>query len=311
MPAQRLKFQRPIVLTGHSAAVYALCEWETGFLSGDGEGLIVNWQHQKSEEGSVLAQIPDRVFCLQPLDDKQLVVGTLSGDMFWLDLKKPKDLPKRWRFHTDGLFGLLHHKEHLFATGGGGKLSRWNVSTGEMEQSNQLDTVRLRSIAYLEAAQCLAVGTGNGDIHLVDPDALRIIDTITQAHALTVFAMVDVGAYFISAGRDGQLRTWSSTSPFRQLEHVAAHASTINGLAFRQNMNKEPLSRFLASVGRDREARIWQIGQDETTSNLVLAKALTASRDGGHPSSVNCSIWLEDVLVTGGDDRTVRVWPLV
>jgi len=308
----RPKFQRPIVLTGHTAAVYALCPWEDGFLSGDGNGLVVYWQHQISEEGRVLAQLPDRVFCLQPLPNQQLVIGTLSGDLFWLDLTKPNTLPKRWRFHSDGLFGLHHHGKCVYAIGGGGKLSKWDIQTGEMVQHQQLDTVRLRSIAFIEKSGCLALGTGNGDVHLVDLSSLRIIDTITQAHALTVFSIVDDGDCFLTAGRDGQLRSWSTEIPFGQLGHVAAHASTINGLAFRQNPSIDDRhNRLLASAGRDREARIWRLSKSDTGVELVLAKALTASRDGGHPASVNCCMWIHDVLITGGDDRTVRVWPLV
>ena len=315
MATARITFQRPIVLTGHSAAVYSLCAWDEGFLSGDGDGLLVHWQPHQSEEGRVLAQIPDRIFCMQPLAEQQLVIGTLSGDMFWLDLTKPKELPKRWRYHEDGLFGLLVMQDHLYAVGGGGKISKWDIKSGEMVQSHQLDTVRLRSIAFLETSQCLAIGTGNGDVHLVDPKSLRTVDTITRAHELTVFSIVDAGDFFTTAGRDGQLRTWRAESPFSQRSHVAAHASTINNLSlsFRENLLETSYdARFLASAGRDREVRIWGFRHNNGTSELVLAKALTASRDGGHPASVNCCLWLgKDVLITGGDDRTVRVWQMV
>ncbi len=310
MSAKRIKFQRPIVLKGHSAAVYSLCEWNEGFLSGDGNGLIVHWQPHRSEEGRVLAQIPDRVFCMQPLGGEQLAVGTLSGDLFWLDLTRPKELPKRWRYHEDGLFGMQIFEDHLYAIGGGGKISKWEIKSGELKQSHQLDTVRLRSIALIESSRCLAIGTANGDVHLVDPKSLRIIDSITQAHALTVFSIADAGDFFITGGRDGQLRTWSSDSPFTQQGHVAAHASTINSLSLAFRQNHEGGFR-LASAGRDRELRVWKLEGEDGTSELVLAKALTASRDGGHPASVNCCLWLDEVLITGGDDRTVRVWPVV
>ena len=96
---------------------------------------------------------------------------------------------------------------------------------------------------------------------------------------------------------------------FAQISHVAAHASTISSLslAFRQNHE----SAFkLACAGRDREVRIWKLNRELAESDLVLAKAITASRDGGHVASVNCCLWLDDTLITGGDDRTVRVWPV-
>jgi WD40 repeat protein len=304
-----VRFQRPIVLSGPQAAVYALSAWKDGFLSGDGDGKLVYWQPGLSSDGQVIASIPDRIFSIQVIAGQRIVVGTLSGDMFWLDLSKPAELPRRWRFHEDGLFGLSLHGNAVFAIGGKGRLSRWSVETGEMEVSRQLDSVRLRSIAWLQAANCLVVGTANGDLLFVEPSELRLIDKLEQAHELTIFSIVDGGERFTTTGRDGAIRTWSAVSPWRQLHHVAAHATTINALSLRQNSSQE--TQLLASASRDREIRLWRWERDGSEEAWVLAKALTASRDGGHAASVNCCMWLGDMLITGGDDRTIRCWPLL
>ena len=309
MPDVTVRFQRPIVLSGPQAAVYALCAWRDGFLSGDGDGKLVYWQPGLSSDGRVIASIPDRIFCIQVIAEHRIVVGTLSGDMFWLDLSNQAELPRRWRFHEDGLFGLTLHGDAVYAVGGKGRLSRWSVETGEMIASRQLDNVRLRSIAWLQAANCLVVGTANGDLLFVEPNELRLIDKLEQAHELTIFSIVDGGERFTTTGRDGAIRTWSAAAPWRQLDHVAAHAATINALSLRQNFpHQAPL---LASASRDREIRLWQWEGDDSEAGWVLAKALTASRDGGHVASVNCCMWLGDMLITGGDDRTIRCWPLL
>lgn len=291
----------PTVLTGHEAAVYALAPWADGVLSGGGEGWIVHWTPAANTTGRVVAQLEQPVVALTVVQSlslsAKLVAGTLSGDLFWID-PTGKEPPRRWKLHEDGLFGLVQVDQQFLAVGGKGRLSSWSVESGEMTRFVQLDTVRLRGLAYLTGPGLLAIGTANGDIHLVDPASLRIVHTLALAHERTVFALVDAGERFYSAGRDGAIRTWSTRAPFTQLAYTAAHAATVNGLALRQNT--------LYSVGRDREVRAW--GAREGDDRLALRKVYTAARDGGHALSVNACCLLSDGLVTAGDDRTLRWW---
>ena len=308
MPAP--SFARPTVLTGHTAAVYALAPWRGGVLSGGGEGMVAHWAAPYDGDGRLVAQIDDRVFCLATLtgaQDGQIVAGTLSGDLYWIDVAA-RTPPRRWQLHRDGLFGLCTAGAHLFAVGGGGQLSRWRLADGTFEDAAAVDTVRLRSVAYLPVAGLLVVGTAAGDLHLVAPDSLRTVDVYERAHDSTVF---DIAAYAPDAcytcGRDGAIRAWQwRGGAFRQNLHVAAHGATVNALALAPRTDGEGArAGFLASAGRDREVRLWRAGPGE----LVLAKALTGPRDGGHAHSVNACCYAADgVLVTAGDDRTVRVW---
>ncbi len=296
-----LRFQRPQVLTGHTAAVYALVPWRGGLLSGGGEGMLVYWATPFSGDGRLVAQIEDRIFCILPLagaQEGQLLVGTLSGDLYWIDVAS-EGVPRRWDFHRDGLFGLCAAAGAAFAVGGAGHLSRWSLAEGTFERGRRVDTVRLRSVAYLPGAGLLVIGTAAGDLHFVDPVSLRTVDVRERAHDATIFSIVVGRGSFFTAGRDGAIRAWDLVAPYRQNGHVAAHGATVNALAL------DPHG-LLASAGRDREVRLW-----ETAPELVLAKALTGARDGGHAHSVNACCWLGDTLVTGGDDRTVRVWTQV
>jgi len=291
-------------MSGHEAAIYSLCLWEGGVLSGGGDGWIVHWEPGRSVHGQLLAKIDDRVFCLLPVNppglSAKLVAGTLSGDLYWIDPDQA-DAPRRWRLHQDGIYDLHANGSLLYVAGGKGRLSSWDVSTGELNQVVQLDTVRLRSISYLEIPGLLAVGTANGDIHLVEPQQLRIVQTLPIAHERTVFSLVDGGTCFYSAGRDGAIRAWSTAAPFGQLAHVAAHAATVNQLGLQGGT--------LFSVGRDRELRTWSTGQEPTM--LHLAKVYTAIRDGGHVASINACCLMPDGIVTAGDDRTLRWWPVL
>ncbi len=294
-------------LSGHEAAVYALCAWKEGVLSGGGDGYVVHWPLDGSPNGQLFAQLDDRVVALLPCQGSnslQLVVGTLSGDMYWIDPARPA-APRRWQLHEDGLFGLVQLHDEVFAVGGKGRLSKWSVSSGEMIVFVQLDSVRLRSICYLSSISLLAIGTANGDIHIVDPRSLRIIHTIVLAHERTIFSLVDGGDHFYTAGRDGAIRSWRCSSPFDQLDHVAAHASTVNSLLLSPKLVSRQDPKLI-SVGRDREIRVWT----RTKRGLVLAKAVIANRDDGHVASVNACCIANQSLITGGDDRVLKVWTI-
>ena len=314
----------PAVLTGHTAAVYALARWRGGVLSGGGDGRLAYWAPPYSTGGSpadgkLVAELDDRIFCIEAPGgdhDGQLVLGTLTGDLYWVDVNATA-APRRWRLHRDGLFGLCVAGEHVFAVGGGGRLSRWRLADGGAEGSVAVDTVRLRSVAALPGAGLLVVGTAAGDLHLVDPASLRTVDVYERAHDNTIFeiAVADAsadggpdpgegtdpgeGARLYTCGRDGAIRSWTwAGGALRQNGHAPAHAATVNALALGG-------PGLLASAGRDREVRLW----DVSDGRLVLAKALQAQRDRGHAHSVNACRWVgPGTLATAGDDRTVRVW---
>ena len=314
-----MRFPRPTVLKGHTAAVYALAPWRGGVLSGGGEGTVAHWAAPYGGDGRLVARIDDRVFCIAALtgpQDGQLVTGTLSGDLYWIDVGA-RTPPRRWRLHRDGLFGLCTAGAHLFAVGGGGQLSRWRLADGTFDEAVAVDTARLRSVAHLPSAGLLVVGTAAGDLHLVDPASLRTVDVYERAHGNTVFDIAVGPRGFYTCGRDGAIRSWRwREGALRQNTYAPAHAATVNALALRDD-------GLLASAGRDREVRLWREtgggagggpgghgdGGTAAARELVLAKALTGARDGGHAHSVNACCWTGDgALVTAGDDRTVRVW---
>ena len=187
--APRMHVPRPTILTGHTAAVYALASWRGGVLSGGGDGRLAHWAAPYDADGRLVAQLDDRLFCIAPLtgdQDGQIVLGTLTGDLYWVDAAA-RTPPRRWQLHRDGLFGLCTAGDYLFAVGGGGQLSRWRLADGTFDEAVAVDTVRLRSVGFLPEAGLLLVGTAAGDLHLVDPASLRTVDVVERAHGNTVF----------------------------------------------------------------------------------------------------------------------------
>ena len=310
-----------------------------GIVSGGGDGLVAHWSLGGSTDGRALTRIDDRVVRLLPVgsatgpfgktaadaprgggsrddapagadagragpvlaeaDEPQvaLAVGTLSGDLYWV--RTDGSAPRRWRLHRDGLFGLVQAGGRVFACGGSGTLSSWDAASGGPLRHRAVESVRLRGLAWLPTPRLLACGTANGDLLLVEPDGLRAVHVVERAHERTVFDIADAGDRFYTCGRDGAIRAWATEAPFGQLDHVPAHAATVNALAYAS------AAETLVSAGRDRELRVW----DREPDGLRLRKVLDGPRDGGHVASVNaCCLLPGGGIASGGDDRTVRVW---
>ena len=299
--------QKPIVLEGHEAAIYSLCPWEDSVLSGAGDGWLVQWPLDGNNQGKLLARFDDRIFCM--LSPKQagrqlLVVGTMTGDLYWLDLKNPEQ-PKRWRFHQEGIFALLDLGSIILAAGADGRISRWQVENAEMLDFVQVDPTRIRSMIHLPDRKQVVAGTGSGDLIFLNEDSLQEEARIVHAHELSIFSLAYLHGQIFSAGRDAQIRWWSVEAPRLQKGFVSAHNTTVNSLSWHAEAG------LLVSAGRDRELRCWAPKVNEEgdgVAELVLTKVLKAPREAGHLASVNCCLWIGDQLISGSDDRTLRIW---
>ena len=316
----------PLSLNGHEAAVYALAAWGThDVLSGGGDGYLVHWSLSAAAgdpaepTGKVVAQLEERIFCLCVLSGaRNAAVGTLSGDLYFLALDgthRTKQA-RRWRYHTKGCYGLCALGDVVYSVGGSGRLAAWDSKRGEQLRGVHLDNCRLRGLAYLEEADCLAVGTERGEVHFVDRISLERRATLPFAHEQTVFAVLDRGDYFISAGRDAALRAWAVQAPFAQRGHIPAHHATINAL-----QAGGPGELYTAS--RDGSIKFWrkpnasltaaEQSRDEQAWALDLAQVRSAVQGGGHRGSVNALALVPGArrLISAGDDRSIKAWRLV
>eukprot|EP01065_Artemidia_motanka_P034928 TRINITY_DN42910_c0_g1_i1.p1 TRINITY_DN42910_c0_g1~~TRINITY_DN42910_c0_g1_i1.p1 ORF type:complete len:387 (+),score=54.09 TRINITY_DN42910_c0_g1_i1:80-1240(+) len=143
------------------------------------------------------------------------------------------------------------------------------------------------------------------------------------------------GGFLISSARDGNVSLWSAAHGYR-VRQFNAHRG------FALSCTYSPLGNMFASTSDDRTAKIWNVESDEDRPVRVLAghehkvyasdfsadgsKLVTASMDRllkmwdvetgtctrnfvGHDKSVfSCACPHGDLIISGGDDRCVRVW---
>ena len=286
--------------TGHRAAVYALCPGKKPgqFLSGGGEGWIVEWDLNNPDEGRVSATITNRVFCMVPIWDRNwIVAGNMDGGIHWVDLKNP-DNTKNIDHHKKGLFSVLQVGAYLYSAGGDGILTRWSIEERRSLESIRLSQVSLRSLAYSPDLNEIAVGASDFNIFRLDADTFELKDTIRGAHTNSVFTVQyhPENNQLLSGGRDAMLRIWDLDNGNALINEQPAHMFTINHIAF------SPDGKYFATASRDKTFKVWD------SSNFQLLKVIETIRDSGHINSVNRLLWMEDTLISSGDDRSIILW---
>jgi WD40 repeat protein len=198
----------------------------------------------------------------------------------------------------------------------------------------------VRAVVWAPNGRRLASGSDDGTARVWDPDDPDHLPLVLGGHAGSVWsvAWAPDGTRIATGDSDGALRVWDIERPGEPEAVVAAHRGSVWSVAW------SPDGRGLASGGADRTVRLWHHpapGLGAPTPGPVLAGhdgwvwSVAWSPDGqhlatagdrtvrvwpatggvaqvrrGHDGLVWSVAWCPDGrrLVSGGADRTVRVW---
>jgi WD40 repeat protein len=302
MPAS-LTFQKQAQLTGHEASIFALSPYLSGdsFLSGAGDGWIVEWSLEKPDLGRLIAKVEAQIFSLCYLPQVHAIVaGDMNGGVHWIypdDNGRTIDIAH----HQKGVFGILAKEENLITIGGLGVATLWDTAKARTLESIQLSSQSLRSLDYSPQRREIAIGASDNNIYLLDADNFALRQKIASAHDNSVFSVkyTPDGSTLLSGGRDAMLKAWSLEAATPNCTNsLPAHWFTINSIVF------HPEGRLFATASRDKTIKIWD------SQGLKLLKVLEMQRDGGHLNSVNRLLWLshQNTLISASDDRSMILW---
>ncbi len=303
-------------LTGHKGGVFSLTEGKEDhlFLSGAGDGWIVEWDLTQPENGRLIAQAEDTqtsgrasVFSLLEKND-WIVAGNMNGGLHWIypkEVSQNKDVLA----HQKGVFDiqlidacLPNRQNQMFTIGGKGVLTKWSMEEQRAIESIQLSPKSLRKMAFSKRRNELAIGASDGNIYIIDIENFAIKNTIKEAHDNSVFAIhySPDEKYLWSGGRDAHLKIWDLAKKKENIFSEPAHWFTINAIVF------SPDGKFAATASRDKTIKIWD------AENFKLLKVIDTIRDGGHINSVNTLLWSKynNWLISGSDDRSLIVWEI-
>lgn len=289
--------------TGHKGPIYTLSKGRNGkFFSGSGDGRVVEWKGAGPDEGELIVTIPKAVFSLLLLsDERTLLIGNEAGGLHVIDLEKKLEI-QLFEVHQKGIFGIVDIGNGKIAcTGGDGSLSIWNVTNNtsaplKLYRQIPFGDEKLRQMVLSPNGEMLAMACGDGTIHVLDTDVFNELHTLDgHKNGATCVAYHPSKPVLISGGKDGHLRFWHCGENYRALYVVPAHGGTLYSIAFNASGDQ------CATASRDKTIKLWDPGSFDPTGRLERT-------NGGHTHSVNDVLWLGDTMITGSDDRTIRLW---
>lgn len=285
------------VYNGHRDCIYALCAGfrPDTFITSGADGLVVEWDLQKPDEGRLLAQVEGSVYALFPDTENQvLYVGHNFKGVHRIAPIAGKELNSA-AITNQTIFDLVVWKGLLFAACGDGQLVIMQADDLSVVRKVRVSGKSLRCLALHPILPILTIGASDFGVYHFNLET-GLCSEKQVGHQNSVFTVCyDLNGQLFSAGRDAQIATWLEEKPTKK---VAAHLYSIHHLAMHDK------GKLMASASMDKSIKLWDM------ESLELLKVIDKGRHAGHGTSVNKVLWLpgRDLLISAGDDRSIRIW---
>lgn len=285
--------------SGHAAAIYALekSNLASGFFTGSGDGQVVEWNPATSNDGRLLIQVPQPVYCLKLLSANQLLIGTGSGNLHVVDLQSKQEI-KNIQVGTKPVFDVKFHGDKLYVSCGNGLVSVFEKDSMEFIHAERVSQESCRILAVQE--NLLAVGSSDHNIYLYHIGVEKpVLLFKLEGHTNSVFSLAfhPDGRHLLSGSRDATLRVWDLAEK-KCTQVINAHLLHVHQIAF------SPAGNIFATCSMDKSIKLWD-------TNFELVKVLEKPKLEAHTSSVNKLLWLDnETLVSISDDRVAISWKL-
>lgn len=297
-----IQVTRLSTLTGHEGPVYALERSHRPgyFFSGGSDRMVVEWPVDEQEQPKAIVHVGAIIYSMRLVAESMtLLIGTSSGHLHVIDLLQGKEV-RHFTPHQQGIFDIQydHALDALYTASADGSVLIWRLSDFSVRHTISMGTGKVRSLTLIPDTGLMAAACGDGSVRVVDVHSGSTVETLAAHTQACMTVLYDpYGKRLISGGKDAHLNVWESES-WASIQSIPAHNYAIYSLAF------SPDGSWMASGSRDKTVKLWH--RETVSFNLRLDK----EKAEGHTHSVNKVLWLKDpdVLVTTGDDRSVRVW---
>jgi WD40 repeat protein/mono/diheme cytochrome c family protein len=208
-------------------------------------------------------------------------------------------------------------------------------NTGEVDPL-EAQSSPANAIAFSRDGRLAAIAAADKSVRIVDVEANRDLRRcIGHTASVWCVAFSSDGNRLLSGGKDGSVRLWDVTTA-RELNRLDGHEDLVSAVAF------SPDDRRAVSAGYDHQVILWDLEKGKPVAGFKFdgdakyTNAVAFAPDGerallcaenkvyvldaasgkvlhtltGHTSAVECAVFSKDGkrVVSGGDDRTLRLW---
>ena len=227
-----------------------------------------------------------------------MLVGQGKGGVHVINLDSGKE-EKLIQLHTSPIFVIAYYPKHqLIFTGSSDGGIRILNHAFELVHQIELSSGKIRNITFSAINDQCIIGCGDGTICIISLSNFQIVKQ-WQGHqpgfGVNALCISPDGKYLLSGSRDAMLNIYNTTS-YELEKSIPAHNYAIYDIAYHASGN------FFATASRDKSVKIWE------ADNFNLIVRLDKESHDGHHNSVNKLLWVDDNLITTGDDRSIIVW---
>jgi WD40 repeat protein len=291
---------------GHTSSIYALERSAEPhcFYTGGADNRVVKWNIDDPEKSQLLMKMPERVFALKFLIEKNiLLVGNYVGGIHVIDLETQKEI-KLLQYHRQIIFEiqLLPNAESFIALCADGSFSVWSLNDYELVDVKSLGSFKLRSIDFHPTKKEAVIGCEDGIIRVIDLtkfEVKQLLEGHSEGFSVNAVKYSPDGKKLWSGSRDAHMITWDVTEGYKFKKGFQAHKYAI------YNIVESPDGKYIVTGSRDKSMKVWD------TSTMELMYTIGIPDEDGHTKSINKLMWGDNrYLISTGDDRTVKVWEL-
>lgn len=298
----KVNVQKLFSLDGHQDCVYALEEGEESnlFYSAAGDGMVVLWDMNNPETGSLMAKMKNSVYAIHLFQNSVLVAGQNFEGIHIIDISTKKELGSLKTTNAQ-IFDIKSAGNRLFVGSGDGTLFVVDFSSLAIVKKIKLGDKSVRSIDVNNELGEIAVGLSDNSIRILDLDDYHQKYSI-HAHKLSVFSVAynPLNNNLISVSRDAHIKSWNSLEHYELDQSVVAHMYAINSLSI------SPDKKYFVTGSMDKSIKVWDLDA------FKLLKVIDKSRHAGHATSVNKVLWTKhkNQVISCSDDKKISIWDL-
>lgn len=306
--SNQITINKLCTLKGHRDSIYTLEKSgeEAAFFSGAGDGMVVRWNLNDPENGTLMIKVSASVYALHYREEyDHLIVGQNYEGIHIIDIKTKKEIGSL-KITDAAIFDIQTFGDKILVASGEGTLTVLHYQRLNIIKQVRVSNKSARSISINPEAREFAVGYSDNTIRIFDLDNYQLKKTI-EAHNNSVFTVKYSPDHrlLLSGSRDAHLKIWDVANNYELQESIVAHMYAINHIDFRFD------HKYFVTCSMDKSIKVWD------AERFKLVKVIDKARYAGHGTSINRLLWTHyksqtanSPLISASDDRTLSVWQI-